>query len=86
MGASGRAPGTSAFTAEAEAVRRVAERPQSSDSEEPIACDVGGSAYKDAFRSPLEMEAEAREASSCLADAGVSGDTGAAIVNQTIKD
>ena len=70
MGASGRVSGTSALTAEAEAVRRVAERPQSSDSEEPMVCHVGGSADEDALRSPLETEAEAREASSCSADAG----------------
>ncbi len=73
MGASGRASGTSAFTAEAEAVRRVAERPLSSDSDEPIACDVGGSDDEDAFRSPLETEAESSAASSCSADAGAVG-------------
>ncbi len=64
---------------EAEAIRRVAGRPQSSDSEEPKACDVGGSADEDALRSPLEMEAEASTASSCSADAGASGDTEVAI-------
>ena len=83
MGASGRVSGTSALTAEAEAVRRVAERPQSSDSEKPMAPDVGGSADEDAFRSPLEMEAEASTASSCSADAGASGYTGVATANQT---
>ncbi len=50
-----------------------------------MAPDVGGSADEDAFRSPLEMKAEASTASSCSADAGVSGDTGAAIANQTMK-
>ncbi len=44
----GRVSGTSALTAEAEAVRRVAERPQSSDSEEAMGPDVGGSADEDA--------------------------------------
>ena len=68
VGASGRVSGTSALTAEAEAVRRVAGRPQSSDSEEPMECDVGVSADEDALRSPLETEAEA-----CSADAGAVG-------------
>ncbi len=48
--------------------------------------NVGGSDDEDAFRSPLEMEAEARKASSCSANAGACGDTGVAIANQTIED
>ena len=48
--------------------------------------NVGGSDDEDAFRSPLETEAEASAASSCSADAGASGDTGVAIVNHTIED
>ena len=58
VGASGGISGTSAFKAEAGAVGRVAERPRSSDSEEPMECDVGGSADEDALCSPLETEAE----------------------------
>jgi len=80
VGASGRAPGTSASTAEAEAVRRVAMQPQSSDAEElrVSPSDSGGSADEDSFRSPQEMEAEASAAPSCSAVAGASGGTGVA--------